>query len=139
VRPYVYPALQQSPPAWFKLYGSVCIQAIWFYNSCRYCSAINSVHTVHSPNQFVHVYSFDFSKVFDKAVRDFDEQNSAVGYPGQHLQDYNWINDFFRELSHCTKYAGKCSTVAEVKASVIQGSGIGPAAYTSSRQQTCTQ
>ena len=42
---------------------------------------------------------------------------------------YNWINDFFHEHSHSTKFAGECSTVAEVKASVIQGSGIGPAAY----------
>jgi len=42
---------------------------------------------------------------------------------------YNWIKDFFDEHYHCTRYAGQCSTVAEVKASVIQGSGLGPASY----------
>jgi len=42
---------------------------------------------------------------------------------------YNWINDFFDEHYHCTRYAGQCSTVAEVKARVIQGSGLGPASY----------
>jgi len=42
---------------------------------------------------------------------------------------YNWINAFFDEHYHCTRYAGQCSKVAEVKASVIQGSGLGPASY----------
>ena len=40
---------------------------------------------------------------------------------------YNWIKHFFDEHYHCTRYAGQCSTVAEVKASVIQGLGLGPA------------
>jgi len=40
---------------------------------------------------------------------------------------YNWIKDFFDDHYHCTKYSGEVSTVAEVKASVIQGSGLGPA------------
>ena len=42
---------------------------------------------------------------------------------------YNWIKDFFTEHFHCTRYAGEYSSVAEVKASVIQGSGLGPASY----------
>ena len=32
--------------------------------------------------------------------------------------------------STTTVHAGKCSAVAEVKASVAQGSGLGPASYT---------
>ena len=43
---------------------------------------------------------------------------------------YNWINNFFSEHYHSTNYAGEYSAVAEVKASVIQGSAIGPASYT---------
>ena len=42
---------------------------------------------------------------------------------------YNWVKDFFDEHYHCTKYAGETSTVAEVKSSVIQGSGLGPASF----------
>ena len=42
---------------------------------------------------------------------------------------YNWINNFFSEHYHCTNYAGEYSAVAEVKASVIQDSAIGPASY----------
>ena len=43
----------------------------------------------------------------------------------------NWIREFFSDRYHCTRYAGKCSLVAEIKASVIQGSGLGPAKYSS--------
>jgi len=42
---------------------------------------------------------------------------------------YNWIKNFFDEHYHCTRYAGQWSSVAEVKASVIQGSGLGLASY----------
>jgi len=42
---------------------------------------------------------------------------------------YNWIKIFFDDHYHSTRYAGKCSAVAEVEASVIQGSGLGPASY----------
>ena len=42
---------------------------------------------------------------------------------------YNWIKAFFEQHFHCTRYAGKCSTVAAVKTSVIQGSGLGPASF----------
>ena len=42
---------------------------------------------------------------------------------------YNWIKDFFGEHYHCTRYAGQCSSPAEVKASVIQGSALGPESY----------
>ena len=43
---------------------------------------------------------------------------------------HNWIKNFLDEHSHCARYAGQCSSVAEVKASIIQGSGLGPALYT---------
>ena len=42
---------------------------------------------------------------------------------------YNWIKDFFEEHYHCTRYAKECSLSTKVKASVIQGSGLGPASY----------
>ena len=42
---------------------------------------------------------------------------------------FNWIKAFFDGHSHCTKYSGKVSAYADIQASVIQGSGLGPAAY----------
>jgi len=32
---------------------------------------------------------------------------------------YNWIKDFFQDHCHCTRYAGECSSVAEVKAYIL--------------------
>jgi len=33
------------------------------------------------------------------------------------------------EHYHCTRFDGQCSSITEVKASVIQGSALGPASY----------
>jgi len=44
-------------------------------------------------------------------------------------QIFNWIKDFFNGHSHCTKYAGEISTHESIQASLIQGSGLGPASY----------
>jgi len=41
---------------------------------------------------------------------------------------YNWIL-FFRDHAHCTKFAGTIAAFANIYASVIQGSVIGPASY----------
>jgi len=50
-----------------------------------------------------------------------------------HMPDqiYNWIIDFLSDHSHCTRYANVNSSVTTVTASIIQGSGLGPAAYLS--------
>jgi hypothetical protein len=42
---------------------------------------------------------------------------------------YNWLADFFTGHSHCTVFCGQMSTLKSITASIIQGSGIGPASY----------
>jgi hypothetical protein len=42
---------------------------------------------------------------------------------------YNWLVDFFSGHTHCTVYRGQTSTLKSITASIVQGSGIGPAAY----------
>ena len=42
---------------------------------------------------------------------------------------YNWLVDFFEGHSHCTKFQQHISPTADVTASIVQGSAIGPAAY----------
>ena len=42
---------------------------------------------------------------------------------------YNWLVDFFGGHSHSTVYRGQTSTLKSINASIIQGSGIGPALY----------
>ena len=42
---------------------------------------------------------------------------------------YNWIADYLRNLSHCTKVNGIISAPLSINASVMQGSAIGPLAF----------
>ena len=48
------------------------------------------------------------------------------GGPGE---GSNWSVDFLTGHSNCTVYNGQVSTLKSITASIIQGSGIGPAAY----------
>jgi len=42
---------------------------------------------------------------------------------------YNWIVNFFREHAYRTMFNGEESSTASISASIIQRSGIGPAAF----------
>jgi len=61
-------------------------------------------------SDFVHVYSFDFSKAFD-SVRHVTLTSKLAQLE---LRDniYNWAVDFLENHAHCTKYAGQVSAVA---------------------------
>ena len=88
---------------------------------------LHTVRSMLSTNEYVHVLAFDFSKAFD-TVRHSTLMNKLAT---MQLPDsiYNWVRDFFTDRHHCTRYADQLSTVAAIKASVIQGSGLGPASY----------
>ena len=42
---------------------------------------------------------------------------------------YNWIEAFFRDHEHCTRFGERVSQFRPILASIIQGSAIGPASY----------
>ena len=42
---------------------------------------------------------------------------------------YNWIEQFFGNHSHCTRFGDEVSKFREILASIIQTSGLGPASY----------
>ena len=42
---------------------------------------------------------------------------------------YNWINDFSSGRSYCTRFEGDTSELADILATVIQDSAIGPASF----------
>jgi len=42
---------------------------------------------------------------------------------------YNWLVDYFTGHKHLTQYGGATSTILPINASIVQGSGIGPASY----------
>ena len=78
-------------------------------------------------NPYVMVYALDFSKAFDTVRHATLFQKLAT----LRLPDevFNWMADFFSDHSHCTKFGGETSTFADINASVIQGSALGPASY----------
>lgn len=88
---------------------------------------LQTITTLLETNHFVIVYALDFSKAFDSV------RHSAVldKYLQLKLPDniYNWIESFFRDHSHCTKFGNEVSEFRKIMASIIQGSGIGPASY----------
>ena len=78
-------------------------------------------------NPSVIVISLDFSKAFD-TVRHFTllKKMAQLDMP---TNVYNWLVDFFSGHTHCTVYRGQMSKLKSITASIIQGSGIGPASY----------
>ena len=80
-----------------------------------------------STNSFVYVIALDFSKAFDSVRHStLMDKMAQLAMPDQ---VYNWIRDFFYECYHCAKFAGNVSPLVDITESVVQGSGLGPAAY----------
>jgi len=120
VRRFIYPVLHQPPPGLdfqdqfaFRPSGSTAAAII---------PLLHTICTMLSDNQYVRVFSFDFTKAFD-TVRHAALMNKLALLP---IPDdlYNWIKDFFEEHYHCTRYAGECSLSTKVKASVMWDYGL---------------
>jgi len=125
VRKFIYPALLQP-------YSSLDFSDQFAFRPSGLTTAavVVMLHTVRSmlvDNEFVHVFSFDFSKAFD-TVRHVSlaSKLAQLAIPDN---VYNWAVDYFGNHAHCTKYAGLTSLPAVINASVIQGSALGPASY----------
>ena len=78
-------------------------------------------------NPYVIVYAIDFSKAFD-TVRHSELLDK---YSKMELPDcvYNWLVDFFRAHTHCSRFGGAESEFIAISASIIQSSAAGPASY----------
>ena len=125
VRQYIYPALRDPPPQLqfddqyaFRPTGST---------SAAIIAMLHTVRTMLSSSEYVHIFAFDFSKAFDTVRHATLMHKLAMMQIPDSI--YNWVRDFFTDRHHSTRYAGQTSTVADIKASVIQGSGLGPAAF----------
>ena len=125
VTDYIYPSFQSPPPNLtfmdqfaFKPAASTTVALIHL---------LHTITTLLVTNQYVIVYALDFSKAFDTV------RHRAVLDKFVQLQMpdniYNWIESFFRDHSHCTKFGNEISGFRKIFASIIQGSGIGPASY----------
>ena len=54
-----------------------------------------------------------------------------IKYSKLELSDcvYNWLVDFFRGHTHCSRFGGEESEFISISASIIQGSAAGPASF----------
>jgi len=75
----------------------------------------------------VTLISLDFSKAFDTVRHStLADKLSRLDIPDC---IYNWLVEFLRERRHTTKFQGRLSELASISASIVQGSGVGPADF----------
>jgi Reverse transcriptase (RNA-dependent DNA polymerase) len=125
VTDYIYPSFQCPRPNL-----SFSDQFAFQPTASTTVASIHRFHTITAlldTNRFVIVYAQNFSKAFDSV------RHSAVldKYLQLQIPDNvcNWLESFFRDHSHCTKFGNEVSEFRKIMASIIQGSGIGPASY----------
>jgi hypothetical protein len=125
VTDYIYPSLQ-SPPPGLSFSDQFAFQPT-ASTTAALIHLLQTITTLLETNPYVIVYAIDFSKAFDSV------RHSAVleKYSRLKIPDhvYNWVESFFRDHSHCTRFGGEVSDFRKILASIIQGSGIGPASY----------
>ena len=126
MRDYVYPSLL-SPPSGRAFSDQFAFQPITGSTTAQLSYTSSTPSQLSSKPIHVIVYALDFSKAFDSF------QQSAVldKYSRMKIPDsiYNWIEAFFRDHSHCTRFGNEVSGFRKMLVSIIQGSGIGPASY----------
>ena len=126
VRTFLYPTFLDPPPSL-----AFSDQFAFHPSGSTSAAIISLLHTVINPlqfNPFVVVISLDFSKAFD-TIRHSTllPKLAELDLP---TPVYNWLMDFFSGHSHHTMFSGDVSRTRSITASIIQGSSIGPAAYT---------
>jgi gmma-aminobutyric acid receptor subunit gamma/cGMP-dependent protein kinase 2 len=125
VKDYIYPSLQSAPPGL-----SFSDQFAFQPTASTTAALIHLLHTITNllnSNPYVIVYALDFSKAFDSVRHSVVlEKYSRLKIPEN---IYNWVEAFFRDHSHCTRFNNGVSEFRKIKASIIQGSAVGPASY----------
>jgi len=89
--------------------------------------SVSHITTLLNTVPFVIVYALDFSKAFDSDHHCAVLQKYSMLCLLDHI--YNWIRAFVRDHLHVTRFGNKTSELWKTPANIIQGSGIGPAAY----------
>jgi len=125
VQTFLYPAFLSPPPTL-----SFSDQFGFGPTGSPEAAIINLLHTITNmllTNLYVAVISLDFSKAFDTVQHaTLVNKLAELDLP---VYVHNWMVEFFSEHSHCTEYNGQRSLMKKITASIIQGSGIGPASY----------
>ena len=72
---------------------------------------------------YAHVLALDFSKAFDSLSRVTLTKKLAATKLSDNI--YNWIIQYLKDRGHKTHYGSELSSVANINASVVQGSALG--------------
>ena len=76
---------------------------------------------------YVRCVTIDFSRAFDSVPHSIlIEKYKSTQTPNVII---DWIIEYLRNRSHCTVFNDQYSSMANINASVIQGSGIGPISF----------
>jgi len=126
VRSYLYPAfishtsetLTFTDQFAFRPTGSTTAALIWI---------LYTIAQLLSQHDYVIVLARDFGKAFYSVRHSTLFDKLARLYIPDHV--YNWLAEYFQGHSHCTKYENNTSALADISASIIHGSAIGPASY----------
>jgi hypothetical protein len=128
VKSYIYPSLQLPHPPLsfhdqfaFRPTGSTTAALIYL---------ISKVTHLLKTNSYVRIIALDFSKAFDSIRQSAVLDNLAILQLPDYV--YNWLVDFFNGHSHATRYCNETSSWANVNASVVQGSAVGPVSFITS-------
>ena len=127
LRKYLYPLLLLPP---YPLKATLSDQYA-FRPSGSTTSALifilSSISAMLETNPYIHLITFDYSKAFDTVSHSsLMAQMATVAFPDQF---YNWVINFLTGRSHSTKFQSEISLPASINAGVVQGSAIGPAAF----------
>ena len=77
--------------------------------------------------KYVRCVTIDFSRAFDSVPHSIlIEKYKSTQTPNVII---DWIIEYLRNRSHCTVFNDQHSSMANINASVIQGSGIGPISF----------
>src|SRR6218665_619441 len=125
VQTYVYPAFQMeemkhllSYQYAFRPTGSTTTDVI---------TIMQKVADLLASNKYVTIIALDFSKAFDTVRHhELTKKLTKLAIPDN---IYNWLIDTLLDRKHETKFCGLISKIAEINASVVQGSGVGPSEF----------
>ena len=128
VRRFLYPAIARSHQT-----STQTFQDQYAYRPTgSTTSAIIAINQALSENlqrePYVHIIAYDFSKAFDTVrLNTLLAKVADLDMP-DHI--FNWVLDFFSSRQHSTYFQGALSAYLEINASIVQGTGTGPVAYT---------
>jgi len=126
IKEFLYPLFTQ-PPYLSPLLGDQYAFRPSGSTTSALVSLLQITTVLLETHPYVHVISFDYSKAFD-TVRHHSlmSQVAKINIPDQL---YNWIIHFLTGRTHRTKLDSAVSPLASINAGVVQGSALGPSAF----------